>query len=42
MEEGKIVPIHKKYDRQNIKNFHPISLLPVSGKIFKNKGMIQR
>ena len=36
-KKGNIVPVHKKYDKQNIKNFCPISLLSVYGKIFKKK-----
>ena len=30
-----IVPIHKKGDKQNIKNYRPVSLLPICGKIFE-------
>ena len=30
-----IVPIHKKSDKQNIKNYRPVSLLPIRGKIFE-------
>lgn len=36
-KKGNSVPIHKKYDKQNIKNFRPISLLSVCGKILKKK-----
>lgn len=28
------VPIHNKDDKQMLRNFHAISLLPISGKIF--------
>ena len=30
-----IVPIHKKSDKQNIKKYRPVSLLPICGKIFE-------
>ena len=30
-----IVPAHKKNSRQILKNYRPISLLPVCGKIFE-------
>ena len=30
-----IVPIHKKSDKQNIKNYGPVSLLPICVKIFE-------
>ena len=30
-----MVPAHKKRDEQNLKNYCPISLLPVAGKIFE-------
>ena len=30
-----IVPIFKKDDRQNIKNYHPVSLLPICSKVFE-------
>ena len=32
---GKITPIFKKGDSQNIKNYRPISTLPIFGKIFE-------
>ena len=35
MEKENIVPIHKKGDKQHIKNYRPVSLLPIRGKIFK-------
>ena len=31
----KIVPIHEKGDKQVLKNYHPISLLSICGKIFE-------
>ena len=34
-EKGSIVPIFKKGDKQNIKNYRPVSLLPICSKIFE-------
>ena len=34
-KRAKIVPVHKKNHKQNIKNYCPVSLLPIYGKIFK-------
>ena len=34
-KKGSIVPVHKKSDKQNIKNYLPVSLLPICGKIFE-------
>ena len=34
-KKGNIVPIHKNGDKQNIKNYQPVSLLPICGKIFE-------
>ena len=34
-KKGNIVPVHKKCDKQNIKNYHPASLLPICGKVFE-------
>ena len=30
-----LVPIHKQDDKQNVKNYRPVSLLPIFGKIFE-------
>ena len=30
-----LVPIHKRDDKQNVKNYRPVSLLPIFGKIFE-------
>ena len=29
------LPIHKKGDKQTLKNYHPVSLLPICGKILE-------
>ena len=34
-KKGNMVPIHKKYDKQNLINYRPVSLLPICGKIFE-------
>ena len=34
-EKGNIVLIHKKGGKQNIKNYQPVSLLPICGKMFE-------
>ena len=33
---AKIVPIFKSKDKQNIENYHPISILPSISKIYEN------
>ena len=33
-KKANIVPIHKKGNKQTLKNYHPVSLLPIYGKIF--------
>ena len=30
-----VVPVHKKSDKQILKNYRPVSLLPICGKIFE-------
>ena len=34
-EKANVVPIHKRDDKQNVKNYRPVSLLPIFGKIFE-------
>ena len=34
-KKANVVPAHRKGDKQNLKNYRPISLLPVAGKIFE-------
>ena len=34
-KKANVVPAHKKRDTQNLKNYRPISSLPVAGKIFE-------
>ena len=33
--KGNVVPIHKKDDKKNVKNYCPLSLLPICGNIFE-------
>ena len=35
MKKANVVPVFKKNNKQELKNYRPISLLPVSGKIFE-------
>ena len=30
-----VVPVYKRDDKQNVKNYRPVSLLPIFGKIFE-------
>ena len=34
-KKANVIPIHKKNDKQSIKNYRPVSLLPICGKIFE-------
>ena len=34
-KKANVVPIHKKGDKQTLKNYRPASLLPICGKIFE-------
>ena len=34
-KKANIVPIHKKGDKQAVKSYRPVSLLPICGKIFE-------
>ena len=34
-KKGNVVSIHKKGDKQTLKNYRPVSLLPICGKIFE-------
>ena len=34
-KKANVVPTHKKNDKQLVKNYRPISLLPICGKIFE-------
>ena len=33
-KKANVVPVHKKGDKQSLKNYKPISLLPIFGKFF--------
>ena len=35
-KKANVVPVHKKNDKQLVKNYHPISLLPICGKTFES------
>ena len=35
MEKANVVPVHKKDDKQCLKNYRPVSLLSICGKIFE-------
>ena len=34
-KKANVVPIHKRDDKQNVKNYRPVSLLQIFGKIFE-------
>ena len=34
-KKSNIVPVHKKGNKQNIKNYHPVPLLPICSKVFE-------
>ena len=34
-KKANVVPVHKKGDKQSLKNYRPISLLPIFGKFFE-------
>ena len=34
-KKANIVPIHKKYDKQTVKNYHPVSILLICDEIFE-------
>ena len=34
-KKANVTPVHKKSDKQVLKNYHPLSLLPICGKIFE-------
>ena len=34
-KKDNVVPIYKKDDKQNVKNYRSVSLLPICGKIFE-------
>ena len=36
-KKGNIVPNHKKVDKQALKNYRPVSLLPIYGKLLERK-----
>ena len=35
-KKANVIPVHKKDDKQVLKNYRPVSLLPVCGKTFEN------
>ena len=35
-KKGNVVPIHKNDDKQNVKNYRPVSLLPIFVKILEH------
>ena len=39
-KKATVVPVHKKESKNLVKNYRPISLLPIFGKIFDIQGLI--
>ena len=35
-KKANIVPVHKKGDKQILKHYRPVSLIPICGKIFEH------
>ena len=35
LKTGKITPLYKKGAKDNIANYHPVSILPIFGKVFE-------
>ena len=35
-KKANVVPVHKKSDKQILKNYRPVSLLPICGKMFEH------
>ena len=40
-KKGNIVPCYKKGDKQNIKSYRPVSLLPISGKFLEDSYLMK-
>ena len=36
MEKANVVPVHKKGNKENLKKYSPISLLPICSKTFEH------
>ena len=34
-KKANVAPVHKKGNKQTLENYHPVSLLPICGKIFE-------
>ena len=34
-KKANVVPVHNKEDKMSVKNYRPISLLPIFGKVFE-------
>ena len=41
MKKDNIVPCYKKGNKQNLANYHPVSLLPICGKFLKNSYLMK-